>query len=152
MRFILILSCVLVTFCETNGSSKENNVHTTEDTKKGEDASASNSSYYSTREMRDMCLKEWAGRTQEVQEYFDQLPSEEFKENSEALKLMHYYEKKGMMDVDPNQIYNITPQEVRVPSGPEYTIEVNDSYVPKYRITPSEVGLLTHLILTNPLV
>lgn len=109
--------------------------HTTRGT---DDANASNSSYYSTRELRDEMLKELGGRTQEVQDYFDQLPSEMFKEDSDTLKFMHYYEKKGMKNIDPNQVYNITPQ-VRLPPGPLVTIEVNNSYVPKYRITPSEV-------------
>lgn len=135
MSLILILTCSLVTSYQAKGSSGALNDARNADN----DASASNSSYYSTREIRDMMLKDWAGKTQEVQEYFDQIPSEEFKENSDTLKLMHYYEKKGLKDIDTRQIYNITPH-VREPAGPEYTIEVNDSYVPKYRVSTSEVG------------
>ncbi|XP_046660935.1 uncharacterized protein LOC124354485 isoform X1 [Homalodisca vitripennis] len=109
----------------------------TEDTSRDEDSGSAKNSYYSTKEMQDMCLKEWTGKTQEVQDYFDQLPSKEFKENSEDLKFKLYYERKGLEDVDSTQIYNITPQ-VRTFSGSEHTIEVNDSYVPKYRPTTSE--------------
>ncbi|XP_054283230.1 uncharacterized protein LOC129000294 [Macrosteles quadrilineatus] len=127
--FIIVTCWTLLRFVDSR--TKESEID-------HEDVDSGENGNYTTAELRDRVLAEWKGKTDEIQGYFDQLPSEEFKENSEDLKFKYYYERKGLRNVNTNQVYNITPQLYHDPSGPMYTVEVNDTYVPKYRITTSE--------------